>query len=81
MNPKIDWPERIQLVMSFILRGALTTAVVLFAYEKNWSMLFFSGIVLIASLLPVLIERSKKLYFPIEFELVITLFVFSAVLL
>ena len=76
-----DWVDTTQLFISFIMRGALTAAVVYSALRAHWAMVFTASMALIVSLLPMLFERSKLLYFPIEFELSLTGFVFAALIL
>ncbi len=72
-----DRADHIQLIISFILRGILTTALCYAVFTFNWTIAYSSALALFVSLLPLFIERKKVLYLPIEFELALTLLVFA----
>ncbi|MBW2988421.1 hypothetical protein DRJ48_03565 [Candidatus Woesearchaeota archaeon] len=81
MLEDMDTADVIQLVISFLLRGALIAGIITSVLTKHWSLFFIALLALIVSLLPVFIERNGKIFLPIEFELVITGFVFASLFL
>lgn len=73
--------ERIQRGFVLLLQFTLVVAIVLLAMQQNWDALFFSAITLILTLLPHALEYRYHIDFPIEFEFLAVLFIYSAVFL
>ena len=78
---KLDLVERIQLVISYLLRATLVVAIVSAGINKNWLTLFMASCALLLTFLPSLIERNYKIYLPIEFEFAVTIFIYASLFL
>ncbi len=78
---QLDIAEKIQLVISYILRATLVAAIISAGIKENWMALFMASFALILTFLPSLIERNLKIYPPIEFEFAITIFIYASLFL
>lgn len=72
---------RIQLVISFALRFTIFIAFVSGLVEQRWTVAFVSLLILFTTFLPSLIERNLKIMLPIEFELIVTVFLYASLFL
>ncbi len=81
MVENLDNIDIVQLVISWILKGILGASLIIAFLEQNWFLVFFAALSLIVCNLPILIEKRGTVFLPIEFELVITWFVFASLLL
>ena len=73
--------ERIQAVIGWAIRAVLVNEAIFAAVAANWPLVFAAAMALTASFLPALLERNLKLLLPIEFELIIVVFVFATLFL
>lgn len=78
---KLDLAEKIQLVISYMLRATLVIAIISAGFNKNWLTLFMAFFALLLTFLPSLIQRNYKIYLPIEFEFVVTIFIYASLFL
>ncbi len=78
---KLDRADKIQLALAYFVRFSVAAAAVGTAVEGRWLLLFTSLLILALTYLPVAIERRYRLFLPIEVELVIVVFIYSALFL
>ena len=60
---------------------SLLVAIGLEIWLQSWQLLFITSLALILSYIPVLIERNYKINLPVEFEVIIIVFVYGAMFL
>jgi hypothetical protein len=79
MPPK-TWPleERIQHYLVMALKSTVAVAIGLALVAGNWTIFFLSILTLILMFLPEFIESRVRIKLPIEFDLVLVLFVYAA---
>lgn len=73
--------NKIEIAISFIIRVSLVIAIVREVLMQRWMLLFLTSLALILTFLPALIRRNYKIVLPIEFEFVLTLFVYFSIIL
>ena len=73
--------QKIQLVFSWVIRAFILLAITGAAINQRWYILFISSLALMLTFLPATIEKRFKVYLPAEFEIIITLFIYSSLLL
>lgn len=78
---KIPLDDRIQYVIVWLMRLALVVAMVWTIFLAQWSMLAITALALVLTWLPALIESGYKVQLPVEFDLIIVLFVFAGIFL
>lgn len=78
-NASLD--DKLQHAIIFVLRLSLLVATGLAVAFARWELLFLNIMALVLSFLPLLIERNYKVNLPLEFELVIVLFIYAAMFL
>lgn len=76
-----DKITKIQYYISYFLRFTLVLAIIVEIFNQRWTLLFASSIVLILSFIPYFFEKKYKINLPIEFELVIILFIYASLYL
>jgi len=81
MKKKIISSNRVYLVITNLIRLFIIIALVGAALEKDWTILFISILVLALTFLPSLIEKNYKIHLPVEFELVIIIFMYASLFL
>lgn len=80
-NKDLDFPDRVMLLISYMLQLVLLAAIFIFISEGNWFNCFLTVTILFLSFLPAIIRRSYKVYLPVEFDLFTILFLFLATFL
>lgn len=75
---KYDTIERLELIISGILRLSLILAAVYTLIQGRWSHLFTIILTLFLTFLPAIVERNLRITLPIEFEFIFVLFVYAA---
>ncbi len=80
-DKSLDRAERVQLLISFFLRASIIFAVARAIWDKQWLTMFISAGILLLTFLPALIERNHLIYLPIEFEFILTFFIYSSLFL
>lgn len=73
--------EKIHHLLMLIVRIILFAALAWSTYEQRWSLLFIILLNFIITFLPRIIERRYKIDIPIEFEILILVFVFASLFL
>ena len=81
MKKKIISSNRVYLVITNLIRLFIIIALVGAVLEKDWTILFISILVLALTFLPSLIEKNYKIHLPVEFELVIIIFIYASLFL
>lgn len=81
MKNEIISPNKIYLIIPNLIRFFIIIALIGAILEKDWTILFISILVLALTFLPSLIEKNYKIHLPIEFELVIIIFMYAALFL
>lgn len=75
---KLDTADRIQLGISYALQLALLIAAIISFVLGNWLNAFLTIGILFLTFLPKLIRRNYKVFLPVEFDLLIILFIFAS---
>jgi len=73
--------DRIQLSLSLFLRITVVIAIISSIFNQSWTVLFVSVLTLILTFLPSIIEKSYDVTLPLEFELVIVMFIYASIYL
>ena len=73
-----DWPDRIQFVVAYVLQAAIAVAVIGALLTSQWLAAATGLAILIISFLPAAIERQFRVHLPIEFSLVVNLFLYAS---
>jgi hypothetical protein len=81
MKNKIISRDKIYLIITNLIRLFVIIAFVGGIFEKEWIVVFISMLTLFLTFLPQIVERNYKIHLPIEFELAIILFMYSALVL
>jgi hypothetical protein len=73
--------ERIQYSVYLLIQAALVVAFFISVYETSWEIMFISVVALLAIRLPSILARNIRIHLPIEFEVIIALFIYSSLIL
>lgn len=73
--------ERIQLILSLIMRITVAIAVLSSALKRNWIILFISTLTLFLTFLPAILRRNYKISLPVEFEFIVVAFIYTSIFL
>ncbi|MCA9497178.1 MAG: hypothetical protein KC589_09610 [Nanoarchaeota archaeon] len=73
--------EKILYVLSWIIKINLAILFVLSVYYQQYQNTFLVSLALIISFLPIFVEKNYKITLPLEFELLILFFTYSALIL
>lgn len=73
--------EKIHLIFSFVIRLTILFALVGAVMNSRWTVLFVGSLAFIFTFLPSIIERNYKVSLPHEFEIMIVIFIYSALFL
>lgn len=76
-----SFDDRLQLIILTLLRLSIVVAAGVAVVLGQWELLFFSVIALLLSYTPLLIERNYRIDLPVEYEVIIVLFVYAAMFL
>ncbi|MBU1111753.1 MAG: hypothetical protein KJ896_03155, partial [Nanoarchaeota archaeon] len=74
---KID-ADKVQNAVIVFLRFTILLAIAGAVWNRQWTLLFSSALILILTFLPYLFEKKYKINLPIEFEFVIILFIYAS---
>jgi uncharacterized membrane protein YjdF len=77
----LDIADKIQVSISFFLKVSLAGAIIGEIVAGRWWLLFLTTLILLSTFLPSMITRNFKILLPIEFELIITLFIYASMFL
>lgn len=80
-NKDLDIADKIQIAISFAIRASLVMAIVGEIISGRRLLLFLTSIILLSTFLPAIIKRNYKIVLPIEFEMVLTLFIYASMFL
>lgn len=78
MDIKYDKIDKIEIVISYILKVLLFSLIIIEGFKKQWLTMFVSIIVFIISWLPSFIEKNYKIHLPVEFDFFFTLFLWAS---
>ncbi len=81
LNKRFTTAEKIQLVLSYILRLSIIIAIIGFLIKQHWIAIFVSLCALGLSFMPAMIRKNYKISLPMPFELAIVVFVYASVFL
>ena len=73
--------NRIQRYISYVLQFIIFAALISAIVRKQWITAFLALVILFLTFLPAVIEKNYKVFLPIEFELIIIIFVYSGLFL
>jgi len=73
--------DKMQNIVINFLRLTILIAIIGSIFNKRWTLLFSSALILILTFLPYLFERKYSINLPIEFEFVIILFIYASLFL
>ena len=77
----MDLNSKIYLGVIRLVRLALVIAFLFSIYQRDWINVFISVVTLFLTFVPYMFERRYKIDIPIEFEIVIVVFVFGSIFL
>ncbi|MGM5482155.1 MAG: hypothetical protein ACQESF_01715 [Nanobdellota archaeon] len=80
-SKKYPVAERIQLAISLAIRFTLVLAIISSIINRMWLVLFVSSLTLFFTFLPSFFAKNYKLCLPLEFELLVMLFIYAALFL
>lgn len=78
---KLPIDDKIQLVISNLLRVSVIVALFFAVLHQRWTVLFVSSLALTLTFIPAFIERKFNVYLPTEFEFAIILFIYASIFL
>lgn len=73
--------ERIPYLISYTLSFVLFAAALVAFFQGQWFNAFLAGLAFALTYLPALLQKNLKIILPLEFELIMVLFIFSALYL
>lgn len=73
--------DRVRIGFIVFMQTALLGALVLAFFEQAWLTLFIALIALGVVWMPSLLERNLRVHFPLEFELLLNVFIYSSIFL
>ncbi len=73
--------KKFHLAITNIVRLLVLIAMVNFIINQNWLMLFVGGLTIFLTFLPSIIKEKYKVVLPVEFELLIILFIYASLVL
>lgn len=73
--------DKIQLTINLFIRVSIFVALVTSIVNKNWEVVFLSALTLLLTFSPIIIEKSYRLYFTTELELVAVIFIYAGLFL
>jgi hypothetical protein len=71
--------EKIQYGITWVIRLTLILAIIIGILKTNLWTISFATLTLLLSFLPAMIKKNLKVDFPIEFELVVTIFIYLSI--
>lgn len=77
----LDKAEKVQLIISYLLQLIIISTIFISIYRKSWFIAFLTAGILILTFLPAIINRSTKVYLPIEFHFITIVFIFASLFL
>lgn len=77
----LDTEDKIQLAIAYAIRISILFAIITSIFNKDWLIVFTSSLILVLTFLPSFLEKNLKIYFPIEIELIILLFIYGTLYL
>ena len=79
--PRADLANKIQLVISYVIRLSLVVAIFFALIGEQWMTAFIATIGIVLTFLPAMIERNYRVYLPGEMEIVMIVFVYASIYL
>ncbi len=76
-----DGADKIQLIISYLIRLALVVAIGEAIFVQEWVTVFVSFLILLLTFIPAFMYRNFKIHLPIELELTTVVFVYAAIFL
>lgn len=73
--------EKIQLILSYLISLSLVLAIIGAIIAAQWFNAFLAGLAFFLTYTPAIIERNFKIFIPIEFELMVIVFVYASIYL
>jgi len=67
--------------INFFVRLTLGVAIVIAVWKANWTVLFVSLLTFMLTFIPPIFERRYKIDIPVEFEILIVVFIYAAIYL
>ncbi|MFP4403657.1 MAG: hypothetical protein ACLFPJ_04870 [Candidatus Woesearchaeota archaeon] len=78
---KIPITKKILIYTSYFIQLSFLIAMIVSMYNQRWLLLFVSTLALIFTLIPKIIEKNFKIYLPIEFQFIMSLFIYASIFL
>ncbi|MEX0918695.1 MAG: hypothetical protein WDZ85_01890 [Candidatus Paceibacterota bacterium] len=73
--------EKIQIALTIVMQLAFIGAFILGFFERQWVMMFVSVVAMLTIWLPVLVANRRRVHIPIEFEFLLTAFLYGTLFL
>lgn len=77
----LDFADKAQIIITYFIRVTLLIAIAGALINQRWTILFASSLILFLTFLPNFIERKYRIFLPIEFELIIIIFIYASLFL
>lgn len=78
---KLNPLERVQFIFMNVILLGMIPVIVISVINELWTALLGSFLVISVSLLPYFLQRKYKINFPVEFQFILTLFLFASLFL
>jgi hypothetical protein len=78
---KLSSLERIQFIFVVVILLSMIPVIVVSILSGLWTAFLGSFVIVLVSLLPYILQRKYKINFPVEFQLVLTLFLYASLFL
>lgn len=80
-NEAHDRIEKAQVILASLMQLAFIGAFVIAIVERMWEVMFVSAAAIIAIWLPLFLVRKRRVYVPIEFQFLLTAFIYATLFL
>lgn len=80
-DKKVERVNKIYSILTIFIRITLILAFIGALYNQRWIVLFAVSLTFILTFLPNFFERKYKIYLPVEFEIIIIIFIYATLFL
>ena len=73
--------RKILVSISYLVQVTFVIAIIIAIVNQRWLVLFVAVLALLLTLLPKILERNFRIYLPIEFQFILSMFIFASLYL
>src|SRR6056297_1446259 len=73
--------EKIQIALTLLMQLAFIVSFFLAFYQGRWTVVFISILAMISVWIPIVFIKRRRIYIPVRFEFLLTLFVYATLFL